>query len=146
MRITDVLRHKGSDVATIAPTAQVGELVTLLDERNIGAVVVTENGSGDGPVAGIVSERDIVRRLHSRGTGLLTATVGEIMTTTVFSCAPADTVDSLAETMTQRRIRHVPVLEDDRLVGIVSIGDVVKSRISQLEDDREQLASYISQG
>jgi len=146
MRITDVLRHKGNTVATIAPDALVGDLLALLEEHNIGAVVVTERGSNADNVVGIVSERDIVRRLNARGAALLTATVGEIMTSTVFSCAPSDTVDSLAETMTERRIRHVPVLVDGRLVGIVSIGDVVKSRISQLEADREQLASYIAQG
>jgi len=146
MRITDVLRHKGTAVATIAPTALVGELLALLGERNIGAAVVTERGSDADNVVGIVSERDIVRRLHSRGAELLTSPVGEIMTSTVLSCAPGDTVDSLAETMTERRIRHMPVLVDGKLVGIVSIGDVVKSRISQLEADREQLASYIVQG
>jgi CBS domain-containing protein len=146
MRITDVLRRKGSAVATLAPTALVGELLTLLDEHNIGAAVVTRGGDENSPVVGIVSERDIVRRLRHRGAALMATTVGEIMTSTVFSCAPGDTVDSLAQTMTERRIRHVPVLSDGRLVGIVSIGDVVKSRISQLESDREQLASYISQG
>ncbi len=142
MKISDLLRDKGSAVATIAPTATVNELLGVLGEHNIGAAVVTE---GD-DVVGIVSERDIVRRLRERGSGLLTATVGEIMTSSVVTCSPQDTVDSLAETMTQRRIRHMPVLVDGRLAGIVSIGDVVKNRIRQLESDREQLESYISQG
>lgn len=146
MRITDVLRRKGSTVATIAPTVRVDDLLAVLDEHNIGAVVVTESGDVDGPLAGIVSERDIVRRLRTRGADLLHATVREIMTTPVFTCGPDDTVDSLAETMTERRIRHVPVLVDGRLAGIVSIGDVVKSRISQLESDREQLEAYIVNG
>jgi CBS domain-containing protein len=151
MRISDVLRGKGRDVATIEPTATVGELVAALGERNIGAAVVvgdirTGVRTEDSAVVGIVSERDVVRRLRDRGGELLSATVGDIMTRDVLTCSPDDTVDHLAEVMTERRIRHVPVLEDGRLVGIVSIGDVVKSRISQLETDREQLESYIVRG
>jgi CBS domain-containing protein len=142
VRISDVLRAKGSAVATIAPTASIGDLLALLNDRNIGATVVTEGET----VVGIVSERDIVRALHQRGAALLANTVSAIMTRQVVSCTPDDTVDELAETMTQRRIRHMPVLVDGRLAGIVSIGDIVKSRISQLETDREQLESYIAQG
>jgi CBS domain-containing protein len=142
MRISDVLRQKGTAVATIAPDATVRQLLTTLREHNIGATVVTD---GDA-VVGIVSERDIVRKLDERGTELLGAQVSEIMTRDVLTCAPEDTVDSLAETMTERRIRHMPVLDHGRLAGIVSIGDVVKSHIRQLETDREQLESYIAQG
>lgn len=142
MRISDVLRAKGHDVATIESGATVHDLVVTLDERNIGAVVVTDAGQ----LVGIASERDIVRRLRERGTDLLAATVGEIMTRDVLTCVPEDTVDELAEIMTERRIRHVPVQRDGELVGILSIGDVVKSRISQLENDREQLESYIVHG
>jgi CBS domain-containing protein len=142
MRISDVLRQKGSAVATIAPDATVGELVRTLRAHNIGATVVTD---GDA-VVGIVSERDIVRKLDERGGGLLSAPVSDIMTRDVFTCVPDDTVDSLAETMTDRRIRHMPVLLDGRLAGIVSIGDVVKSHIRQLTTDREQLESYITHG
>jgi CBS domain-containing protein len=142
MRISDLLRGKGAAVATVAPTTTISELLATLSERNIGAAVVTDADA----VVGIVSERDVVRRLHERGGELLSATVGEIMTRNVLTCTPEDTVDGLAETMTDRRIRHMPVLLDGRLAGIVSIGDVVKSRISQLESDREQLESYIAQG
>jgi CBS domain-containing protein len=142
MRISDVLRQKGTAVATIAPTATVRELVTTLREHNIGATVVTD---GDA-VVGIVSERDIVRKLDENLADLLGAQVSEIMTRGVLTCGPDDTVDSLAETMTERRIRHMPVLDHGRLAGIVSIGDVVKSHIRQLETDREQLESYIAQG
>jgi CBS domain-containing protein len=142
MRISDVLRTKGHGVATIEPNSTVHDLVVTLGERNIGAAVVTDGGQ----LVGIVSERDIVRRLRERGADLLAATVGEIMTRDVLTCAPDDTVDGLAEIMTQRRIRHMPVQRDGELVGIVSIGDVVKSRISQLENDREQLESYIVHG
>jgi CBS domain-containing protein len=142
MRISDVLRGKGTQVATVAATVPIRQLVTMLGDRNIGAAVVTEHDR----VVGIVSERDVVRRLRDLGTGLLAATVGDIMTANVFTCSPEDSVDHIAEVMTRRRIRHVPVLRDGRLAGIVSIGDVVKSRISELESDREQLESYIAQG
>ena len=142
MRISDLLRDKGSAVATVSASASVTELLGVLEQYNIGATVVTD---GDN-VVGIVSERDIVRRLAERGAPLLGAAVEEIMTRNVVTCAPEDSVDSLAETMTERRIRHMPVLAAGRLVGIVSIGDVVKSRISQLETDRKQLESYIAQG
>ena len=142
MKISDLLRDKGSAVATVSPTTSVTELLRVLSEYNIGATVVTEADN----VVGIVSERDIVRRLHERGADLLSAPVGEIMTRNVVTCTPADSVDSLASTMTERRIRHMPVVSDGQLVGIVSIGDVVKSRISQLETDREQLESYIAHG
>lgn len=143
MRISDVLRQKGNKVATIAPNATVRQLLTTLREHNIGATVVTTDGDA---VVGIVSERDIVRKLDERGAELLGAQVSEIMTRGVLTCAPDDTVDSLAETMTERRIRHMPVLDHGRLAGIVSIGDVVKSHIRQLETDREQLESYIAHG
>jgi CBS domain-containing protein len=142
MRISDVLRGKGQDVATVGRTDTVSQLVATLGERNIGAAVVTE----DGHLVGIVSERDVVRRLRERGADLLSATVADIMTSDVYACSPDDTVDHLAEVMTERRIRHVPVLQDGALAGIVSIGDVVKSRISQLVSDREQLESYIVHG
>ncbi|GLZ34184.1 histidine kinase [Lentzea sp. NBRC 105346] len=140
MRIADVLRTKGSAVATIDPGATVTELLRKLAEHNVGAIVVV-GGSG---VAGIVSERDIVRRLNERGADLLSAPVSEIMTADVFTCSPSDTVDSLTVVMTERRFRHVPVISGDELVGIVSIGDVVKSRISQLETDSDQLQAYIT--
>ncbi|HEX4724322.1 MAG TPA: CBS domain-containing protein [Pseudonocardiaceae bacterium] len=142
MRISDVLRQKGPAVATIGPGATVHELVSTLRAHNIGAMVVTDGET----VVGIVSERDIVRKLDEQGAELLGAPVSTIMTRDVLTCGPDDTVDSLAETMTERRIRHMPVLRDGRLAGIVSIGDVVKSHIRQLETDREQLQSYISQG
>ncbi|PSL00709.1 CBS domain protein [Murinocardiopsis flavida] len=142
MLIAEILRSKGSDVATVGPATPVAGLLTLLAERNIGAVVVVE---GD-DVVGIASERDIVRRLDERGAELLAAPVREIMTAAVVTCAPGDTVDSLTVLMTEHRVRHLPVLDNGALMGIVSIGDVVKSRISQLEAHREQLENYITQG
>jgi CBS domain-containing protein len=140
VRISDVLRHKGSAVATVDPGASVAALIGELARHNIGAMVVVDNGD----VVGIVSERDVVRQFHERGADLLNARVSEIMTTSVVTCTPTDSVDSLAATMTERRIRHMPVLADGELAGIVSIGDVVKIRITELETDREQLASYIT--
>ena len=142
MRISDVLRVKGPQVAVVDPGITVSGLVDSLAKHNVGAMVVVDNGA----VVGIVSERDIVRRLHERGAGLLSARVSEIMTASVVTCAPGDSVDSLAATMTERRIRHMPVVVDGRLVCIVSIGDVVKSRIGELENDRQQLESYILRG
>ena len=142
MRISDVLRGKGSSVATVDPGLSVGGTVAELARHNVGALVVMDGGR----VAGIVSERDVVRQLDARGAGLLDAPVSEIMTRTVVTCLLSDSVDSLAATMTERRIRHMPVVIEGQLVGIVSIGDVVKSRITELETDREQLESYIARG
>jgi CBS domain-containing protein len=142
MRIADVLRSKGGTVVTIEPDATVGDLLAELAKHNIGAMVVT----GPDGVAGIVSERDIVRQLHSRGASVLSQSVSEIMTAVVSTCSKSDTVDSLARLMTENRVRHVPVVEHGELIGIVSIGDVVKTRMEELEAEHEQLQSYISQG
>ncbi|WP_158840266.1 CBS domain-containing protein [Saccharothrix deserti] len=143
MRIADVLRNKGSAVATVESRASVADLVAALAEHNVGAMVVI---GPEGGIAGIVSERDVVRKLHDRGGELLAAPVSEIMTSELFTCSPRDSVDSLTVLMTEQRIRHVPVVDGDRLVGIVSIGDVVKSRINQLQEDQDQLTAYIVQG
>ncbi len=140
MRISEILRKKGADVVTIAPDASVRELLAVLAERNIGAVVVSADGIG---LDGIVSERDIVRRLHILGADLLDRPVAEIMTTVVHTCSPGDRVESLRATMTDHRIRHLPVVQADRIIGIVSIGDVVKSAISELQTEREHLVQYL---
>ncbi|MGI8761024.1 MAG: CBS domain-containing protein [Jatrophihabitantaceae bacterium] len=140
MKISDILRHKGSDVITIAPDATVTDLVDALAEHKIGALVVSDGTS----VVGIVSERDVVRRLHDRGASVLDVPVSEIMTSKVLSCRSTDSVDSVATAMTERRIRHLPVLDDGALNGIVTIGDVVFSRMRQLEQDRGQLEQYIT--
>ena len=142
MRIADVLRSKGASVATITPETSVAGLLTELNVHNIGAMVVV---SPDGLV-GIVSERDVVRALQKQGSDLLTQPVSEIMSTLVATCAPADTVDSLSALMTTNRVRHVPVVENGRLCGIVSIGDVVKTRMEELEAKQEQLQAYITRG
>src|SRR5690606_25301667 len=142
MLIAELLRAKGSDVVTVRPDTTVAELLTLLARHNIGAVVVLEGGR----IAGIASERDVVRRLERHGAELLERPVREIMTTNVITCKPSDTDDALTVLMTENRVRHVPVLSAGELIGIVSIGDVVKSRIRQLELDRQQLEAYITQG
>ncbi|AXB43967.1 CBS domain-containing protein [Amycolatopsis albispora] len=143
MRIADVLRSKGTLVATVAPESSVTELLAQLTEHNVGAMVVL---GADEQVVGIVSERDVVRRLHDRGPELLNRPVSEIMTTLVATCTPEDSVDHLSAVMTERRIRHVPVVVDGRLAGIVSIGDVVKTRLNELEERHDQLQAYIAQG
>jgi CBS domain-containing protein len=140
MRIRDVLQRKGDEVVTISPDAPIDDLVRVLGEKNIGAAVVSSDGEG---VDGIVSERDVVRLL-GRAPDTLTGPVSSIMTTEVTSCTPDATIDEIMHLMTEHRIRHVPVVADGRLIGIVSIGDVVKMRIGELEFEREQLSSYIS--
>lgn len=142
MRIGDVLQAKPShDVVTITPDAGVRELIALLAEHNVGALIVSSDGAS---VDGIVSERDVVRHLHHDGT-VINNTVSAIMTTDVETCDEDTVVDELMKVMTQRRIRHVPVVQDGRLTGIISIGDVVKHRIDQLEFERDQLDSYVHQ-
>jgi CBS domain-containing protein len=142
MRIGDVLRAKPQrEVVTIARDAGVRDLVAALAEHNVGALVVSTDGA---TVDGIVSERDVVRHLHADGT-VVNNTVGAIMTSGVVTCAEDTTVEELMRTMTERRVRHVPVVRDGALVGIISIGDVVKHRIDQLEFERDQLDSYVHQ-
>jgi CBS domain-containing protein len=142
MKISDILRYKGTSVVTISPSDSVRVLVARLAEHNVGALVVA---NGD-EVVGIISERDIVRRLDDRGEGILELEVSELMTASVVSCSPNDDVDSIAGSMTELRIRHMPVLRGGKLAGIVTIGDVVAGRIRQLEQDRGQLERYITQG
>ncbi|QVQ51991.1 CBS domain-containing protein [Spiractinospora alimapuensis] len=140
MRIAEILRRKGDEVATARPHQSVADLVIDLRRYNIGAMVVRDEAE---TILGIVSERDVVRRLAEQGNDLLERPISAIMTRVVVTCDPDDTVDDLTLVMTERRIRHVPVVREGELVGIVSIGDVVKSRISQLEDDRRHLEAYI---
>ncbi len=142
MRIADVLRNKGSAVATVTPDTTVDRLLAGLAEKNIGAMVVL----GPDGLVGIVSERDVVRKLHEHGADLLGQSVAEIMTTVVATCTPADSVDSLSALMTNNRVRHIPVLEGGHLAGIVSIGDVVKTRMEELKAEQEQLQAYITRG
>ncbi len=140
MRIEDIVRGKGAGVVTIGPSASVEDLVALLGEHKIGAVVVSEDGVH---IAGIVSERDVVRELGKRGAAVLTVAVTEIMTSNVHTCALSDSLEETAHTMTYQRIRHLPVVVDGELHGVISIGDVVKNRIDQLLDERNHLLGYL---
>lgn len=142
MRIADVLATKGDyTVVTIRPDASVRSLLDLLASHGIGAVVVSDDGNA---IDGIVSERDVVRGLAERSDALEDK-VSALMTPDVHTVAPEVTVADLAAEMTERRIRHVPVVRDGELVGLVSIGDVVKHRISQLQDEANHLQGYINQ-
>src|SRR5512143_234787 len=141
MRITDVLRRKGNSVVTISPDRSVRELLELLAEHKVGALVVSSDGEH---VEGIASERDIVRQLCSDGDAVLDGTVSVIMTQIVKTCVPEDTTDDLMAAMTEHRIRHVPVLVDGRLAGIVSIGDVVKHRLEEPQTARDPLTAYFT--
>lgn len=140
MLIGKILQAKGSDVITVAPDATVHDLLAQLAEHNIGAVVVSADGS---TIDGIVSERDVVRRLHDQGPEILDGPVSEIMTGKVRTAKPTTKVAELRQTMTTHRVRHVPVLDAGRLVGIVSIGDVVKSTIAELETEKASLVDYL---
>lgn len=142
MRIAEILQAKQiHDVVTITPESGVRELIATLAEHNIGALIVSSDGR---TLDGIVSERDVVRHLHSDGT-VVNNTVGAIMTSVVSHCAPDDSLDEVMQAMTDLRVRHIPVVEDDRVTGIVSIGDLVKHKIDQLEFERDQLDNYVHQ-
>jgi CBS domain-containing protein len=143
MRISDVVRRKGDTVITVRSDETVERLLALLDDHGIGAAVVSDDGGQS--VDGIVSERDVVRHLHTDGVGILSAPVSSIMTSEVQTCVMSTPIEELARTMTDHRVRHVPVVEAGRLKGIVSIGDVVKHRIDELQAERDQLVGYIRQ-
>lgn len=139
--VATILNHKGTDVHTIDPGAELAAAVAALATHNVGALVVSADGSH---VDGIISERDVVRVLQRRGTECLGDSVRAIMTTDVTTCARNDTSDQLMARMTASRIRHLPVIEDDALAGIISIGDVVRSRLEELETQAQSLREYIT--
>jgi CBS domain-containing protein len=141
MRISDVIRAKGNAVVTVKPDMDVRSLLAVLAEHKIGAVVVSTDGT---TVDGIVSERDIVRALADRGATVISEPVSQIMTSEVQTCTPETPVVELMSVMTHGRFRHVPVVVNDRLVAIVSIGDIVKNRVGELEIERDSLTSYIT--
>jgi CBS domain-containing protein len=144
MRVTDLLRRKGgAGISTISPDASLTEAAHELTEHRIGALVVTTDGRS---IEGILSERDIVRHVADRGGDGLADPVNVAMTSAVRTCTPTDTVEELMAVMTEHRIRHLPVMADGGLAGIISIGDVVKHRVEALEDERRQLTDYIQTG
>jgi len=143
MNVRDILRSKGSAVETAAPSTRVSEALTTLDAKRIGAVVVTGD---DRAVLGILSERDVVRALARKGPAALDGPVADIMTTEVVTCTGGDSVQWLMERMTEGRFRHLPVVEDGTLAGMISIGDVVKARLAEIEAEAESLRDYITHG
>lgn len=140
MTVNTILMHKGRDIVTIRAETTVGEAVTCMAENRIGAVVVVDDTKA---VAGIVSERDVVRLLAERGTAALDVIVGNVMTRAVVTCAPDESITAIMERMTRGRFRHVPVLAGGVLIGIISIGDVVKYRVEEMEREHDALRSYI---
>jgi CBS domain-containing protein len=140
MNVETILRGKGDRVAIVSPDASIAVAVAMLRHEGIGALVVSRDGR---TVDGILSERDIIHGLAGLGAGLLDAKVEQLMTRRVFTCSPRDTIAELASEMTQRRIRHIPVLRDGALAGIVSIGDVVKARLDEMEYETSSLRSFI---
>ncbi len=140
MTVKAILDRKGHAVETIAPTATLAQAAKLLSERRIGAVVVTDER---GRIQGMLSERDIVRAVAARGPAALDGAASAVMTREVITCREADTVGSLMEHMTRGKFRHVPVIEGGRLAGIISIGDVVKHRLEEMERESNAMRDYI---
>jgi CBS domain-containing protein len=141
MKIASILHTKGGDVTTVSADRPILEIVAELRQRGIGAVVII---GADGSVGGILSERDIVHALADHGEGLSDVTVGDLMTPAVTVCSPDDHVDDVMRQMSGGRFRHVPVVDNGKLAGIISIGDVVRARIDELERETEALQQYIS--
>lgn len=143
MNVAAILRSKGNATETIRPDRSVSDACARLAELRIGALVVSGNGR---QVEGIISERDVIRQLARAGTGILNLRVADIMIREVVTCTSEDNIAHLMETMTEHRIRHLPVVEDGALIGLVSIGDVVKHRIRETEQEAEALKAYIATG
>jgi CBS domain-containing protein len=141
MKVVNILQSKGAEVFAVSEVDTIGDAVALLNDKNIGAVVVKD---GAGAVSGILSERDIVRRLKSHGPAMLSAPVKDCMTRAPHTCKPDDTIDDLMGVMTEKRVRHLPVVNGGKLMGLVSIGDVVKRKIEEIEREAAELKQYIS--
>jgi CBS domain-containing protein len=143
MLIVHILKDKGDVVYSIADTATLADAAKMLDEKRVGAVVVLDRNGG---VEGVLSERDIVRQVARHGAGGLTQTVGSVMSRAVITAGPGHTIDDGLGLMTERRIRHLPVVADGRLVGVVSIGDLVKRKIDEATAEARELKAYIATG
>jgi CBS domain-containing protein len=141
MLVSQILKAKGDLVFTLSPDETISTAAAVLHRRRVGATVIVD---GDGAVVGILSERDIVRAVAEKGAAALTQSIASCMSVDVIFAGPAETVGSLLERMTDRRIRHLPVVKDGRLVGIVSIGDLVKTKIAEAEAEAETLKAYIT--
>jgi CBS domain-containing protein len=140
MYVADILRVKGSKVITVRPDLSIGHVAQRLRMERVGALVVSETGA---TAEGIISERDVAHGLAEHGAEVLRRTVADLMTKTVVTCSPTDTIAHVAKAMTNQRIRHMPVTEGNRLVGIISIGDVVKHRLDELELEANVMRDYI---
>jgi len=143
MNVASILKHKGRDCATVKHDQSIQEAVKILGTKRIGALVVVDD---DGNIAGILSERDVVANMADGCTDLLSQPVSRIMTREVLTCSPSDTTEDLMGHMTRSRIRHMPVKEEGKLAGIISIGDIVKWRIAEVESRAEALREYIATG
>ena len=140
MLVSDILAKKGTQVVTIQQSETVANAAGILSERKFGVLVISSDGSS---IDGIISERDIVRGLAASGADLLGDPVSSVMTSEVFTCTKQDTVEALMALMTDKRIRHLPVIENEVIAGLISIGDVVSARVSQLEEEARHLGNYI---
>ncbi len=143
MNVRTILNTKGSTIETVRPTESIADATKQLRNHNVGALIVSDSGTS---VDGIISERDIIRSLATNGPQTMQMQVRDLMTTKVHTCTPADTVANIMATMTAQRIRHLPVIAEDRLCGIISIGDVVKIRLEEVESEAHALRDYISSG
>jgi len=143
MYVESILKAKGGEVVAVAPSDTIAVATQILNEKGIGAILVRETSD---KIVGIVSERDIVRGIARHKGSCLDMKVSDLMTSPVISCQPDDSIDKIMQLMTDRRIRHLPVMQDGDLLGIISIGDVVKRRISEIEHETEALRQYISTG
>jgi len=139
MTVRAILDTKGHQITSVEPATKLSAAIKMLSERKIGAVLVMNAGR----IEGILSERDIVRVLGDRGAGVLDEPVSAVMTRKVVSCRQSDTVSAIMETMTHGKFRHLPVVDDDRVVGLISIGDIVKWRVMEYENEQAALREYI---
>jgi CBS domain-containing protein len=140
MLVSDILKAKGSTVVTAPPSLSVTDALAILTEKGIGSILIVEGGA----IAGIISERDIVRALARRGTGCLQGPVSGLMTAKVVTCAPEQSIAEVMAIMTEGRFRHVPVVSEGRLAGMISIGDVVKWRLEETEEEVRQMTAYVA--
>lgn len=143
MNVASILRGKGSDIITANTDDEVSVICKILSEHKIGAILVMDQ---EKKLAGVISERDIVRALSESGNSCLICKAKDLMTSKVISCSPTDTIDEVMSLMTEKRIRHLPVIDDGNLTGFISIGDVVKSRMDQVEREAEAMRDYIATG
>ena len=143
MYVESILKSKGSEVIAVAPTDTIAIAIEVLNDKGIGAVLARDSSD---KIVGIISERDIVRGIARAKGSCLDMKVSDLMTSPVISCQPNDSIDKIMQLMTDRRIRHLPVMQEDKLLGIISIGDVVKRRISEIEHETEALRKYIATG